>query len=205
VSGVGESTRIACQTSPGTTLDVVTVDQTGVGVTGDLAVSEALECNSLTVLNSVSAADLSLTGDLTVGGRFLGQAVSPILETSTAQILGATSSTLENFLIVDDQATADGLLVGTIHTDAQNTVASIWGETRTNACPTAVVVGSSEDLKAGAAITAVSGQDHFTRVNSFLLPVRKGEYYCVWYYQEAVTNQSNYVFLRAYWWPLGSP
>jgi hypothetical protein len=70
VSGVGETTRIACQIDPVTTVDVVTVDgdPAAVDVAGDLDVSQSLECNDLTVLGSITGGSLGLTGDLTVGG-----------------------------------------------------------------------------------------------------------------------------------------
>jgi hypothetical protein len=104
------------------------------------------------------------------------------------------------------EALTDGLLVATIHTESQDSIAAVWGEARaTTDCPDEVNLAGDGGWKVGASITAVSGEDHFTRVNSFLLPVRKGDYMCIYYTQESGTNQVAHIFLQAYFWPLGNP
>jgi len=74
VSAEGQPTRIACKTGPATELDVVTVSDAGVGITGALGVT-----GDLAVLG-----DASVTGDLNVTGSVTGN-----LNVGGAQIEGA--------------------------------------------------------------------------------------------------------------------
>jgi hypothetical protein len=208
VSGVGESTRIAYQTVSESMINVVTVDGTGVDVTGDLTVSGNLQAASATVLTDLTVTeDLTVTQNLTFGGSFLGARSDEIEAFSDAATLGARNGYVENMLILNNvEALTDGLLVATIHTESQDSIAAVWGEARaTTDCPDEVNLAGDGGWKVGASITAVSGEDHFTRVNSFLLPVRKGDYMCIYYTQESGTNQVAHIFLQAYFWPLGNP
>jgi hypothetical protein len=75
VSAEGQPTRIACKTGPATEVDVITVSDAGVGITGALGVS-----GDLTVLG-----DASVAGDLDVAGGFN---VTDYLGVGGAQIEG---------------------------------------------------------------------------------------------------------------------
>ena len=63
VSAEGQPTRIACKTGPSTEVDVVTVSETGVEVTGDLSVEGVVGITGPVGVDG----DLAVTGELTVG------------------------------------------------------------------------------------------------------------------------------------------